>query len=101
MCGLEAEGPAAQAGLHSGDAIVSWNGGEVPRRLGRWISEQRPGNTLKLRVRREEQELSLEFRIGETKETIYEVAEDSKASERARNIRERWLLGETGFVGRH
>ncbi len=98
---LDAEGPAAQAGLHSGDAIVSWNGGEVPRRLGRWLSEQKPGEMLRLRVRREEQELSLEFRIGETKETIYEVAEDSKASEKAHNLREGLLLGETGSVGRH
>jgi len=98
---VDAEGPAAQAGLRVGDAILSWNGGEVPRRLGRWIGEQKPGDLLKLRIRRDEQELSLEFRIGEIKETIYEVSEESQANEKARNIREGLLVGETGAVGRH
>ena len=98
---VDADGPAAQAGLRVGDAILLWNGGEVPRRLGRWISEQKPGDLLKLRIRRDEQELSLEFRIGEIKETIYEVSENSEANEKARNIRDGLLVGETGLVGRH
>jgi len=97
---IDADGPAGQAGLRVGDAIVTWNGGEAPRRLGRWLSEQKPGDLVKLRIKREEQELALEFRIGETKETAYEVAEDPQANEKALNIREGLLRGETGSVSR-
>lgn len=97
---VDAEGPAAKAGLRVGDVIMGWNGGEVPRRLGRWISEQKPGDVLRLRIRRDEKELSLEFRLGEAKEMVYEVSEDPHATEKARNIREGLLRGETGAVVR-
>ena len=53
---VDPDGLAAQAGLRVGDVIVAWNGGEPPRRIGRWIYEQKPGDMLKLKVRREEKE---------------------------------------------
>lgn len=92
---VDAEGPAAQAGLRVGDAIIGWNGGESPRWLARWVIEQKPGDLLKLKIRREEKEMTLEFRLGETKETSYEVLEDAHANEKARRIREGLLRGET------
>lgn len=92
---VDADGPAAQAGLRAGDVITSWNGGEAPRWLARWVNDQKPGDLLKLRVRREEKEMALEFRLGETKETNYEVFEDAHASEKARRIRQGLLRGET------
>ncbi len=95
---VDPEGFAAQAGLRAGDIIVNWNGGEVPRLLERWLQEQNPGDLLKLRVRREDKEISLEFRLGEIKEIFYEVSENSHASERARHIREGMLRGVTGAV---
>jgi predicted metalloprotease with PDZ domain len=98
---VDAEGPAAQAGLRAGDVIVNWNGGEAPRRVDRWLQEQKPGDSLKLRVRRDEKEMTLEFRLGETKETLYQVIEDSRASEKARYIREGMLRGETSAVAVH
>ena len=98
---LETEGPAAQAGLREGDGIINWNGGEVPRRLERWVREQHAGDLVKLRVRREDKEVALEFRLGETKETRYEVSEDSQASDKARNIREGILRGQTAAVRAH
>jgi predicted metalloprotease with PDZ domain len=90
-----AESPASQAGLRAGDLLLVWNGGEVPRRLDRWLREQKPGDLLKLWVGREEKKVSLEFRLGEVKETFYAVAEDSHASEKARQIRDGLLHGVT------
>jgi predicted metalloprotease with PDZ domain len=92
---VDSEGLAAQAGLRAGDVLVAWNGGETPRRVDRWLQEQKPGDSLKLRVRREDKEMTLEFKLGEIKETLYQVGEDSRASEEARRIREGMLRGET------
>jgi len=92
---VDADGLAAQAGLRVGDAILTWNGGEVPRRPARWVLDQHPGDLLGLRIRRDDKELSMELRLGEIKETAYEVSEDSHATEKARRIREGLLRGET------
>ena len=83
-----------------GDVILTWNGGEPPRRMGRWVYEQKPGDVLRLKVRRDEHEISLEFPLGEMKETVYGVFEDPGASEKARNIREGLLRGETASARR-
>jgi predicted metalloprotease with PDZ domain len=92
---VDADGLAAQVGLRVGDAILTWNGGEVPRRPSRWVMEQNPGDQLALRIRRDDKELTIDFRLGETKETAYEVLEDSQASDKARRIRDGLLRGET------
>jgi predicted metalloprotease with PDZ domain len=92
---VDSEGAAAQAGLRAGDVILNWNGGEAPRRIDRWLQEQKAGDLLKLRIRREDKEITLEFRLGEIKETLYQVTEDSHADEKARHIREGILRGET------
>jgi predicted metalloprotease with PDZ domain len=93
--GVDDGSPAARAGLRLGDVIVNWNDGDVPRSLGRWVRERQPGETVKVRIRREERERTLEFRLGEEKELLYQVAEDSHAGEKARRIREGWLHGIT------
>jgi predicted metalloprotease with PDZ domain len=86
---------AAGAGLRPGDVVVGWNDGEVPRFLARWARERQPGETVKVRVRREDKERAFEFKLGEEKEVLYQVAEDSKAGEKARRIREGLLHGTT------
>ena len=98
---VDADGFAAQAGLRVGDAILTWNGGEVPRRPSRWVMDQNPGDLLALRIRREDKEMPVEFRLGEIKETVYEVAEDSHATEKAKRIREGLLRGETSAAAHH
>jgi predicted metalloprotease with PDZ domain len=92
---VDPESTSAQAGLHSGDVILSWNGSEAPRNPERWVSSQKAGNEVHLRVRREDREISIDFRIGEATETFYQVVEDGHASAKAKRIREGILRGTT------
>lgn len=92
---VDADSPAAAAGLRQGDVLLNWNGGDVPRFLGRWLRDRQPGEALKVRVRRDDKEIALEFNLGEAKVVQYEVAEDAQAGEKAQRIREGWLHGTT------
>jgi predicted metalloprotease with PDZ domain len=99
--GVDDGGPAAGAGLRTGDVIVNWNDGEVPRALGRWVRERQPGETVRVRIRRAERERTLEFRLGDERELLYQVAEESHAGEKVRRIREGLLHGVTQAVTVH
>ena len=92
---VEPESSAAQAGLRSGDVILSWNGSEPPRNPERWVYSQKPGNVVHARVRRDDREMSIDFRIDEATETFYQVAEDSHPNAKAKRIREGLLRGTT------
>jgi predicted metalloprotease with PDZ domain len=92
---VDPESAAAQAGLRSGDAILSWNGSEAPRNPERWVYSQKAGNVVHLQVRRDDREISIDFRIGEASETLYQVVEDAHASAKAKRIREGILRGTT------
>jgi predicted metalloprotease with PDZ domain len=93
--GLDANGFAAQAGLRVDDVILGWNGGDFPRRLERWTSEQKSGAILHLRVRREGKEVELDVRLGEIVDMRYDVVEVSHAGADALRIREGLLHGTT------
>lgn len=92
---------ALAAGLHPGDFILAWDGGEMPRRLERWLRGQRPGEKLRLRLRREGSELSLDLPLGVEMEMTWQVEEASSAGEKAKQIRGGLLRGrtQTGVAG--
>ena len=92
---LDAESSAAEAGLRSGDVILSWNGSEPPRNAERWVNSQKAGSAVHVRVRRDDREMSIDFRIDEATETFYQVVEDSHAGAKAKRIREGILRGTT------
>ena len=87
--------PAADAGLRVGDVILNWNGADVPRSLGRWVRDHQPGEAMKVRIRRDEKELVIDFKLGESNETFFQIVEDAKAGEKAKRIRDGWLHGVT------
>jgi predicted metalloprotease with PDZ domain len=91
---VDSESPAAAA-IRVGDVIVSWNGAEPPRNLDRWVYSQKPGSALRLRVRRDEEEATVEFRLNEVTETAYHITEDSHAPEKAKRIRDGLVRGTT------
>lgn len=98
---VDADTSAAKAGLRSGDEIVLWNNSEVPRRLARWLNQQKPGELLRLRIRRGEKDENIELHLGELREKLYQIAESAEASDRARRIREGLLHGTTDPVTAH
>lgn len=97
--GYRVNGPLSEmalaAGLHPGDMIVEWDGGQVPRRLERWLRGRKAGEKLRLRLRREEAELSVEFPLGEERGMVWQVKEAHGAGEKAKRIRDGLLHGWT------
>jgi predicted metalloprotease with PDZ domain len=92
---VDANSAAAEAGLQTGDLVLKWNSGEPPRRVADWLRQHKSGELLHLLIRREDTELKIEFRLGEITETLYDLAEDSRAGEKALHIREGLLHGVT------
>jgi len=86
---------AAVAGLRDGDVILKVNDAAIPRRLDRWLRQQKPGDRIRLQIRRDEQGLSLEFALGEQNDSVWVVTESTSASEKARRIREGLVRGIT------
>jgi predicted metalloprotease with PDZ domain len=95
---VEEGSPGAAAGLKEGDEILKWNNGDVPRRMEKWLAGQRPGDELRLRVRREEKVQSLVVGLGAVREKMFIVGEMAGAGEKAKRIREGMLRGTTDAV---
>ncbi|HEX3543711.1 MAG TPA: hypothetical protein VHT31_04215 [Candidatus Acidoferrum sp.] len=92
---------AAEAGLQTGDPILKWNGGEPPRRIADWLRQRKSGDFLHLLIRRDDAEQKIDFRLGEITETFYDLAEDSRAGDKARHLREGLLHGTTDAATIH
>jgi hypothetical protein len=61
-----AGGPASRAGLRGGDVIIGWNEHQIGSMtdLVKRVRASKPGNRVALRIRRGEQELSVEVLLG-------------------------------------
>ena len=85
--------PAETAGLVAGDVLLQLNGESVPGSLMRWARQHSPGETVKLRVRRDNKELDISFALGTDEMRKYSISEVSHATDKQRKIREGWLRG--------
>jgi predicted metalloprotease with PDZ domain len=92
---IDADSPVSRSGLQIGDELLRWNNSDVPRRLDRWAAQQKPGEILHLRIRRNEKEESVDITLGELREKFFQVAEASGANDRARHLRDALLHGTT------
>ena len=95
VAAVDAYGVAAKSGLLVGDEILRWNNADVPRRPERWAGQKKPGDILRLRIRRAEKEETIEIHLGELHEKFFQVAEQSNADDRARRLRDGLLHGTT------
>src|SRR5208283_3973369 len=93
--GVDADSDAAKAGLRVGDEVLRWNNSAAPRRPERWLGSQKPGDQLRLHVKRDDEELDIALHIGEVRERVYQIAESAHATDRAKRIREGILRGTT------
>ncbi|HET6931159.1 MAG TPA: PDZ domain-containing protein, partial [Candidatus Acidoferrum sp.] len=98
VASVDADGVAAKSGLQVGDEILRWNNAEVPRRPERWALQQKPGDVLRLRIRRAEKEESIEIHLGEVRARFFQVTEMPHADDRARHLRDGILHGTTDPV---
>jgi len=78
VSGVTVDGPAAKAGIQSGDIIISFDGKEIPemRRLPLIVAETDVDKTVNVTVFRKGETLSLKVKVGELK-----VKDDEKGEE--------------------
>ncbi|MGA2481777.1 MAG: PDZ domain-containing protein [Candidatus Acidiferrales bacterium] len=100
VAAVDPGGPAEGAGLREGDQVLAWNGGAPPRRLDRWLLKRQPGEALRLRIRREVEEMELTFPLGEQTEILRKVVELPSPSPRQKAILEGLLRGTTSAAAR-
>ncbi|MBZ5515659.1 MAG: PDZ domain-containing protein, partial [Acidobacteriia bacterium] len=86
---------AETAGLARGDILLEMNGHPLSRAPDDAIAEMKPGQEVRFRVRRGEQEFTLKFPLGSRPQTIYRIEEIKDAGELARQVRQGWLEGTT------
>jgi predicted metalloprotease with PDZ domain len=92
---VEPGSAAESAGLRPGDVLLELNGAEVPRFFPGWLRDRSPGDTLKLRLRRDAKEIEVSFALGTNEEKKYSVAEIAHPTDKQKRIREGWLRGTT------
>ena len=89
-------GSAAQAaGLRVDDILVELNGAPISGRISAWMRERTPGETVKLKVRRDGEERELSFAVGSREENHCTVVEMTHPTEKQLRIRTGLLRGTT------
>jgi predicted metalloprotease with PDZ domain len=86
---------AAQVGLREGDVLLSIDGSDVPRNIERWVRGRAPGETVRVRFRRDGREGEVTFALGQQSAQVYLVEENPRPSERQLRVRNGLYQGTT------
>jgi predicted metalloprotease with PDZ domain len=92
---VEPRSAAAQAGLAQGDVLQSMNGQVLPDSPTNLLPQLKPGQEMKLEVRRGGSVLEIKYRLEANAEATYRVKEISHPSPEQLLVREGWLQGNT------
>ena len=95
---VEAESQAEVAGLREGDVITQLNGHDSRKLPLRQFFQLKPGQEIRLKIRRGNAALTLRFTPDSRQEIDYEIVELSHANSDEVNIRNEWLEGRTSQV---
>ena len=90
-----------RAGLRPGDEIETWNGEAAPRRTDGWLRSRKPGDLLRLQVRRNDQPSEMAFALGGRTDELFVINEDSHTTPKAKSIREGLLHGTSVAAAAH
>jgi predicted metalloprotease with PDZ domain len=83
-----------RAGLAAGDEILEMNGRVAAADFSEALELLRPGDTLKLRVRREGHERDLQWRLGSKEEVEFQLQDVENITPQQKARRAAWLKGE-------
>ncbi len=80
VAGVTPDGPAAQAGVQTGDIILSFNGQEITdhRRLSRVVADTPVGSTTQIEVLRNGERVELDITLGRLEESERTAMADSE-----------------------
>ena len=92
---IEQGSAAGAAGLRQGDVLLTFNGEPFGRNVGAWLREHSGGETVKLRIRRDGEELEISYALGSNDDHRYSISELPHPSDKQRRIRDGLLHGTT------
>lgn len=95
VAAVESGSSAELAGIREGDVLLEVNGVQFPGRVLEWLHEQTPGETVKVRLRREGKEIVLSFALGARSDNHCAITDATHPTEKQRRIREGLLHGST------
>jgi predicted metalloprotease with PDZ domain len=93
VASVSAGSPAEKAGLQADDLLITLDGQPAARTLLSWPREHRPGDIVKIRLRRRGAEIELSFAVGSAFSPEYHVAPIFNITEKQHRIREGLLKG--------
>ena len=92
---IESGSSAEAAGVREGDSLLEINGAPFPARFSEWLHDQKPGERVKLRIRRDGEEKEIAFPLGTRTDNECRLSETDHPSEKQRRILEGLLHGST------
>jgi len=92
---VDYQSPAAQAGVRDGDFIMSFDGADAPRSVGRWLRSHQPGENVRVTLSRGGNVSELAFVLGAEAAHTYEVDENPHPTDKQRRILDGMLHGTT------